>query len=81
MSGKTANYDGLSGGSTGIGVDAQFLDPVNEDYHLTVDSPGIQRGRPSIGCRWTTTGIGARELCWASARRSSPPSSSPGRWC
>ena len=44
MSGNTEDYDGLSAGSTDISVDGQFLDPANEDYHLTVDSPVIDAG-------------------------------------
>ncbi len=42
--GNLTDYSGLSAGSTDITVDPEFVDPLSEDYHLTVDSDCIDAG-------------------------------------
>jgi parallel beta-helix repeat protein len=42
--GNTTNYDGVSAGSGDISADPEFVDPDNDDYHLTADSPCVNAG-------------------------------------
>jgi hypothetical protein len=42
--GNTTDYVGLSSGSGDISADPEFVDPGNDDYHLTADSPCVNAG-------------------------------------
>lgn len=42
--GNLTDYSGLSAGSTDISVHPEFVDPLSEEYHLTVDSDCIDAG-------------------------------------
>jgi hypothetical protein len=41
---NTANYQNVSAGSSDIGVDPEFVDPGNDDYHLDTGSPCVNAG-------------------------------------
>jgi hypothetical protein len=43
---SAGDYDGCAPGSGSIGQDPAFADTANGDYHLAVNSPCIDRGRP-----------------------------------